>query len=67
MPILGNGQSSCRFWSDRRLGGSVVAKLSTDILAKVPSRRGEIRTVAQGLLNGAWIDNILIELSLLGL
>ena len=54
---IGNGQRSY-FWTDRWIQGKGIRELAPALLAAVRPRVQQHRTVAQGLLNRAWVRDI---------
>jgi hypothetical protein len=52
---IGNGERA-RFWTDRWLDGSGIMNLAPNLVAKVPARRANSRSVKDGLA-GAWLQD----------
>jgi hypothetical protein len=63
---VGNGVSTL-FWSDRWLLGCSLVDLAPSVLAAVPSKVQQQRTVAQALQDLSWPRDIQAGLSFIGL
>ncbi|WVZ51091.1 LOW QUALITY PROTEIN: hypothetical protein U9M48_002270 [Paspalum notatum var. saurae] len=55
--VVGNGESVL-FWKDRWLPGKTVGEVAPSLLKTVSKRTANCRTVAQALLNRAWVSDI---------
>jgi hypothetical protein len=55
--VLGDG-NAFKFWNDPWIRGACIRDLAPDLLAAVSSSSERRRTVAQGIMNNAWIGNI---------
>jgi hypothetical protein len=60
--VIGDGMRSL-FWSDRWINGASVKTLTPNLLAAVPTRIRNKRTVAEAIMQRKWVKDIRLALT----
>jgi hypothetical protein len=63
--VVGNGQR-CYFWTDNWLNGRSLEDIAPDIYHAINPLTKARRTVAEAIINGAWIDDIKKQINIQG-